>query len=861
MEDGSVVVNFFRMPYGLAALILFAATVHGAPLYVDADAPGPADGMTWATAFTNPQDALAIAVSGDEIFVAQGTYMPNGARIGDNGFVAGNDAAVPFQLIDGVRLRGGYAGFGEADPDSRDPGANVTVLSGDLTGDDIPLACAVDRPDCNSHGQRCTEGFCIIKDNFINNVEHVVTGHGTDVSAELDGVTISGGNGGFGGGMYNVAGSPMVTNCTFSGNRVNVKGGGMFNDANSNPAVTNCTFNGNYADNGGGGMCNDISSSTVTNNCAISNCTFSGNAATFGGGMFNVGPLSRRTITNCTIANCTFSGNSTSSGGAGGGMNNSSFADPTLINCTFNGNWAGTGGGGGLGGGIANYNGSSPTLTNCAFSGNRTDRGGGIANYFASSTTITNCTFSGNTASQYGGGVYNERSTVTTLTNCTLSGNTANTDGGGIRNNNTPATLTNCILLGNSPNEINTVPNPNTKFSYNNIAGSGGSVAWDSSLGVDDGGNIDADPLLADSLGPDGLAGTADDDLHLLPGSPSIDAANYDAYVLVGGGPVDLDNAARVIDDANTVDTGLGILTYLDMGAFEAVGCNDNGAPGDCVKDCAGVLGGLALVDDCGVCAGGTTGLSPDADQDCNGVCFGSALLDDCGVCSAGDTGHEPNSDKDCNGVCFETAQPDDCGVCAGGSTGLEPNADKDCNGDCFGSAFIDDCEICAGGNTGVEPNTTGDCGNAVLMDIKPGSCPNAFNRGSRGVLPLAILSTTAFDVIAIDLSSLTLSRADGQGAQLMLWSDGTLIGSVFADVATPSAGGSCNCHTADRDGMTDLLFHVSSSAISDALSLDSLEIGANVELRVQGLLLDGSAFQAVDCIWLTNGKNHRKQR
>ena len=33
----------------------------------------------------------------------------------------------------------------------------------------------------------------------------------------------------------------------------------------------------------------------------------------------------------------------------------------------------------------------------------------------------------------------------------------------------------------------------------------------------------------------------------------------------------------------------------------------------------------------------------------------------------------------------------DDCGVCSGGSTNITPNADKDCNGDCFGSAIIDD--------------------------------------------------------------------------------------------------------------------------------------------------------------------------
>ncbi|MBP9159308.1 MAG: T9SS type A sorting domain-containing protein, partial [Flavobacteriales bacterium] len=36
--------------------------------------------------------------------------------------------------------------------------------------------------------------------------------------------------------------------------------------------------------------------------------------------------------------------------------------------------------------------------------------------------------------------------------------------------------------------------------------------------------------------------------------------------------------------------------------------------------DCAGVLGGSANVDGCGVCAGGTTGVTPDPDQDQDGI-------------------------------------------------------------------------------------------------------------------------------------------------------------------------------------------------------------------------------------------------
>lgn len=69
--------------------------------------------------------------------------------------------------------------------------------------------------------------------------------------------------------------------------------------------------------------------------------------------------------------------------------------------------------------------------------------------------------------------------------------------------------------------------------------------------------------------------------------------------------------------------------------------------------DCNGVPGGAAAIDDCGVCAGGNTGKTPNANKDCNGDCFGTATVDDCGICSGGNTGHVANSDKDECGECF----------------------------------------------------------------------------------------------------------------------------------------------------------------------------------------------------------------
>ena len=65
--------------------------------------------------------------------------------------------------------------------------------------------------------------------------------------------------------------SPVVNNCTFTGNSARLRGGGMANYDRANSIVTDCTFNRNYAGKGGGGMANDMSDVKVTN------CNFNGN--------------------------------------------------------------------------------------------------------------------------------------------------------------------------------------------------------------------------------------------------------------------------------------------------------------------------------------------------------------------------------------------------------------------------------------------------------------------------------------------------------------------------------------------------------------------------------------------------------
>ncbi len=339
---------------------------------------------------------------------------------------------------------------------------------------------------------------------------------------------------GSGGGMYNIDSSPMITNCSFIGNDVHVNqgsGGGMFNE-NSNPTVTNCMFSGNTSSRSGGGMENSSSSPTVTD------CSFTGNE---GGGMGNGD-------SDPTVTNCSFIGNSS---GRGGGMENFE-SNPTVTNCSFIGNSSTADTHSPGGGGMFNRE-SNPTVTNCTFNSNEASGfGGGIMN-LGGSPIMTNCTFTSNDARCDGGGMYNKFFSSPTVTNCTFSGNTA-TNGNGDAlafdsiNQQSPSDLmmTNCILWDGG-DEIWNNDGSTITICYTVVQG-----GWQ---GI---GNIDADPMFVDP-------GTGD--YRLSSGSPAIDAGNNDA--VPRGVTTDLDDNPRFVDDPKTKDTGKGEAPIVDMGAYE----------------------------------------------------------------------------------------------------------------------------------------------------------------------------------------------------------------------------------------------------------------------------------------------------
>lgn len=219
----------------------------------------------------------------------------------------------------------------------------------------------------------------------------------------------------------------------------------------------------------------------------------------------------------------------------GGGVKNVG-GSPTLRNLVISGNYAADGGG--------MYNDSgSPLLVNVRFLDNTGIWGGAVHNWDDGAPTFVNVLFRGNSA-DFGGGLYNNWSDAE-LVNVTMFDNDAYR-GGGMYNNFSNPALVNTILWGDlaqdAGHEIYNA-SATAEISYSLIAGCGGSLSWDPSVGSDGGSNIDADPMFMDES-----AG----DFSMPPGSPAVDSGDNGASGLAA---TDLDGNARVVN--GTVDMGV----------------------------------------------------------------------------------------------------------------------------------------------------------------------------------------------------------------------------------------------------------------------------------------------------------------
>jgi hypothetical protein len=170
-----------------------------ATIYVDVSATGGVyNGLSWGTAFKDLQAAIDYCISGDQILVAEGTYLLTST----------------LELAKELDIYGGY----DADTGLRDTKNNLTIVDGDDT-----VRCFYVTADCT------VDGFTITDGNAWN----------PDTEAWTDDV---------GGGMFNYLCDPNINDCNFYQNYAYEYGGAIEN-YQANPTITDCNFTGNVSDN------------------------------------------------------------------------------------------------------------------------------------------------------------------------------------------------------------------------------------------------------------------------------------------------------------------------------------------------------------------------------------------------------------------------------------------------------------------------------------------------------------------------------------------------------------------------------------------------------------------------------------
>lgn len=403
---------------------------------------------------------------------------------------SGADRAATFQMESGVRILGGFDRDTEFEYVRDENNPVHTVLSGDI-------------------GTR---------NDSSDNAYHVVTGSGADDTAILDGFTIKGGNANgpgdngiaaeppgydVGGGMFTFGGSPVVKNSVFEYNSALVAGGSVYNSRNQNgsigdsPSFINVTIR-NSSSPQGGGMANSY--------CApvLEDVGFFRNKAE------NAPATPERNAT-------------------GGGMVNH-FSEATLTDVTFFANETTGQGGGVYDSGDYPFWGGVSTYANALFASNKSGYGGG--GLYAGSVSVVNSTFWGNSAM-----------------------NATEGKGGAILFHTGSPTLRNSVVWGNSVavagKGIHT-QSGTPRIGHSLVEGSGGSGSWNTILGTDEGGNLDADPMFVSTSG--------NLDLSLQSGSPAMNTGN-NAYVPDG---LEKDLAGRMRISGPSAGTRV-----VDMGAYE----------------------------------------------------------------------------------------------------------------------------------------------------------------------------------------------------------------------------------------------------------------------------------------------------
>ena len=374
----------------LTFVLLAACTAASAQAAICRAAPsasGAKNGTTWADAMTL-LSALANSDC-DEIWLQQGLYKP------------GTQRADTFIINRPLQLYGGFGG-GETARGQRGTDSRLTVLSGDIDGNDTTDANGIvldanDQSGANSYNVVYLRVFP--SNPSLTRANTVIDGL-TVTAGRADGGSGNSGGGGLRCNAQDGACSPTLRNLTFSGNYAS-SGGALFNsgyNGAASPLVTHATFTGNVSGGSGGAIYNSVSG-TGSSSPRVEQSTFSGNRASGGGGA------------------------------GGGAILNSSPAQLDVAFSTFHGNTATN-----RGGAIANIGSAHATITASVFWANTANLGAQIFLDWDTGTTALD----GNLVQGSGGGCGNG---VYVVPNAVCSGNplTGDPQLGTLQNNGGPA--------------------------------------------------------------------------------------------------------------------------------------------------------------------------------------------------------------------------------------------------------------------------------------------------------------------------------------------------------------------------------------------------------------------------------------
>ncbi len=501
------------------------------------------------------QAAIDVAVNGDEVVIANGTYTGTGNRdldfdgkaitvrsaSGDpalciidcqgteleahRGFYF-RDGEGANSIVAGITITNGYAyyyGGGIYCDDSSPTISNCIISNNESMTLGGGIACR------QNYSDPMTISNCIIVDNvsaeqgggaYFGQRDNI-----TVIDCTLNGNTSLEGSGG---GIYIYdCDSFVITDCLITENEcvlpVYSNGGGI-SVSDCDPVVSDSVISYNISNGEGGGI-HCYKSSAILSDCMILN----NESLTFGGGVYYYDDDTSLIMTNCIISD-NISSNESDLMGGGGGVYCKLQNNMTLIDCIINRNVAYGGGGGG---GVLLDNCDNYVMTNCLIADNLSSGNGGG-----------------------GGGI--SCSGDVNITNCTITGNESTWHGHGIDCESSDPQITNCIVWGNgdgSDQIRHYDPDDHPTVSYCNVQD-----GW--IYGV---GNIDADPLFIDP---------ANGDFHLGAGTLCIDSGDNNPVSTT----TDLDSNPRFVDDPGMYDTGNGISPFVDMGCYEFQG-SSSGIP------------------------------------------------------------------------------------------------------------------------------------------------------------------------------------------------------------------------------------------------------------------------------------------